>query len=430
MIDIRKLRDNPDYFKQGAEKKGVKVDIDRILSLDRERRELQTSIDSRKKELSDKSSRMKNIDGTERARLQARLKEFSKKIKQDESRLRQKQQELGEQLLYVPNPPLEDVPVGAGEDDNVEVRRVGQVPEFSFNPKDHLDLGEMHSLIDTSRGAKVSGARSYYLKNEAVLLEGALMRYALNVLADRGYTLLNTPVMVKEPCMVGSGYFPTGREEAYEIERDGLFLIGTSEVTLVSYHMNELLSEDDLPLRYASCTTCFRREAGSYGKDVRGLFRVHQFQKVEQVIICRDDYARMHRLHQELMDNAEHIVQSLGLPYRVMEMCTAEMGMGQVKKHDIECYMPGRGGYGETHSCSSFADYQSRRSGIRYKSAQGGNRYPFTLNNTAAASPRLVIAIMENYQGSDGSITVPRVLSPYMNGITRIPRSGNSQKET
>ena len=216
--------------------------------------------------------------------------------------------------------------------------------------------------------------------------------------------------------MVGTGYFPTGREESYEIERDELYLIGTSEVTLVSYHYDEILSEDELPIRYTGFTTCFRREAGSYGKDVRGLYRVHQFQKVEQVIICRDDWQEMLELHDEILSNSEIIVQNLGLPYRVVEVCTGEMGMGQVKKHDIECWMPGRGGWGETHSCSSFADYQARRSRIRYKKKDGKNAVPFTLNNTAVASPRLIIAIMENFQQEDGSVVIPDVLRPYMNG--------------
>jgi seryl-tRNA synthetase len=220
--------------------------------------------------------------------------------------------------------------------------------------------------------------------------------------------------------MVGTGFFPVGREDTYAIEKDGLFLIGTSEVTLVSFHMDEILREDDLPVRYAGLTTCFRREAGSYGKDIRGLYRVHQFQKVEQVVICRADYEEMTTHHEELLSNAEHIVQSLSLCYRVVEVCTGEMGMGQVKKHDIECWMPGRGGFGETHSCSSFADFQARRSKIRYKSSKGQNVFPFTLNNTAAASPRLLIAIIENYQNEDGSITIPEVLVPYMNGKKRI----------
>ena len=278
----------------------------------------------------------------------------------------------------------------------------------------------MHDLIDIERGVKVAGSRSYYLKNEGAMLENALMRYAMDLLVERGYTPFTTPVLVREDCMVGSGYFPAGREESYLIERDELFLIGTSEVTLVSYHQDDILAEEELPKKYAAFTTCFRREAGSYGKDVKGLYRVHQFQKIEQVVICREDYDEMQKLHYELLQNAEDIVQSLGLAYRVVEVCTGEMGMGQIKKHDIECWMPGRGGYGETHSCSSFADFQSRRSKIRYKSKEGKNLFPFTLNNTAAASPRLLVALIESFQNEDGSITVPEALVSYMNGRTKI----------
>ena len=416
MIDIRKLRENPQHFKNGARKKRIDVDVDAAVVLDRERRKLQVSIDSRKKALGEKSRLIKEKSGAEREKLQSGLKSFSKEIKEDEQKLREQESLLNTLLLAIPNPPMDDVPVGKDDNDNVEIRRVNEPPGFTFEPRDHVELGLKHGLFDIERGVKVAGSRSYYLKNEGALLENALMRYALDFLTGRGFIPVITPVIVKEECMVGSGYFPTGRDEAYAIEKDGLFLIGTSEVTLVSLHMDEILKESDLPIKYAGQTTCFRREAGSYGKDVRGLYRVHQFQKVEQVVICKNDYEEMKRIHEELLANAEHIVKSLGLCYRVVEVCTGEMGMGQVRKHDIECYMPGRGGFGETHSCSSFADFQTRRSRIRYKSADGKNLFPFTLNNTAVASPRLIIALLENFQNEDGSINIPDVLVPYMNG--------------
>ena len=421
MIDIRLLRENPDYFKEGAKKKGFDVDIDAVLELDAKRRAVQASVDRRKKELQDKSKRMKGpLSDDERRALQSELKSFSRAIKDDEAKLRELEEELKEKLLYIPNPPMDDVPVGSDESDNVELRREGKPPEFDFEPLDHLDLGLKHGLFDIERGVKVAGSRSYYLKGYGLMLENALMRYAIDVLMERGFTPFSTPVIVKEDAMIGSGYFPVGREEAYAIEKDDLYLIGTSEVTLVSYHMGEILNEEDLPLRYAGYTTCFRREAGSYGKDVRGLYRVHQFQKVEQVIICRNDEKEMLKYHNELLSNAEYIVKSLGLHYRVVEVCTGEMGLGQVKKHDIECYMPGRGGFGETHSCSSFRDFQARRARIRYKNSSGKNVYPYTLNNTAVASPRLLIAIIESYQTKDGSIKIPDVLVPYMNGLKKI----------
>ena len=420
MVDLRMLREDPDRFREGAQKKGFKVDIDGVLRCDEERRRLQAAIDRKKQDLGLKSVRMKRVEGAERSKLQEELKTFSRAIKIDEIKLRQKESELEAGLLSIPNPPLQDVPIGEDESENVEIRRWGDPPAFSFEPKDHVELGLQHDIIDIERGVKVSGTRSYYLKNEGAMLENALMRYAMDVLLKRGYTPFTTPVLVREDCMVGSGFFPTGREESYSIEKDELFVIGTSEVTLVSYHRDEILAEDDLPKKYAAFTPCFRKEAGSYGKDVRGLFRVHQFQKIEQVVICRDDYDELQRFHEELLSNAEGIMQSLELPYRVVEVCTGEMGMGQIKKHDIECWMPGRGGYGETHSCSSFADFQSRRSKLRYKSKDGTNRFPFTLNNTAAASPRQLIPIIENYQNEDGSITVPDVLVPYMNGRTKI----------
>jgi len=420
MIDMKKLRENPELFKIGAQKKGFEADIEGIIVLDKERRKIQASIDWRKKELGKKSNLIKGMAGHERGKLQAELKSFSKKIKEDEQKLKAAENERNRLLLWVPNPPMDDVPVGKDEDDNVEIKRVGEIPKFLFPCKDHVDLGLINQLFDIERGAKVAGSRCYYLKNEAVLLEIALMRYALDVLLDRGFTPVITPAFAREECMVGSGYFPVGREDSYAIERDKLYLIGTSEVTLISYHSDEILSEEELPLRYAGYTTCFRREAGSYGKDVRGLYRVHQFQKVEQVVICRNDYREMKRMHEEILTNSEDIVGNLGLCYRVVEVCTGEMGLGQVKKHDIECYMPGRGGFGETHSCSSFADFQARRSRIRFKSKNGKNDFSFTLNNTAVASPRLLIALIETYQQEDGSIGIPDVLVPYMNGKRKI----------
>jgi len=420
MVDLRQLREETERFRKGAENKGFKVNIDEVLRCDEERRRLQAAVDRRKQDLGLKSSRMKKVGDEERRKLQNELKEFSRAIKIDEIKLRQKESELEAGLLRIPNPPLENVPVGKDENENVEIRRWGDQPKFGFEPKDHVALGTAHDLFDIERGVKIAGSRSYYLKNEGAMLENALMRYAMDLLINRGYTPFTTPVIVREECMVGSGYFPVGSEEAYEIEKDRLYLIGTSEVTLVSYHRDEILPGEALPKKYAASTTCFRREAGSYGKDTRGLFRVHQFQKIEQVVICRDDFEEMKRLHEELLRNAEEIVQGLGLSYRVVEVCTGEMGMGQIKKHDIECWMPGRGGYGETHSCSSFGDFQSRRSKLRYKGADGKNRFPFTLNNTAVASPRLLIAILETCQNQDGSITVPAALVPYMNGRTKI----------
>jgi seryl-tRNA synthetase len=416
MIDIRKLREDPDYFKQGARKKAFDVDIDAALKVDSDRRKLQATIDSRKKELASKSALMKKAYESSKESLQAELKSFSRKIKEDEQKLKDYEARLNQLLLAIPNPPMDDVPVGKDEEDNVEIKRVNTIPEFPFKPRDHVELGQRHGLFDIDRGVKAAGARSYYLKGDGALLENAIMRYAIDILVDRHFIPFNTPLIVKEECMVGTGFFPVGREDTYAIEKDELFLIGTSEVTLVSFHMDEILKEEDLPIRYAGYTTCFRREAGSYGKDVRGLYRVHQFQKVEQVVICRADYDEMRAFHEELLNNAEDIVQSLGLCYRVVEVCTGEMGMGQIKKHDIECYMPGRGGFGETHSCSSFADFQSRRSRIRYKTKEGKNIFPFTLNNTAVASPRLIIAIIETFQNEDASIRIPDVLVPYMNG--------------
>jgi len=272
-------------------------------------------------------------------------------------------------------------------------------------------------MLDVPRGVKVAGSRSYFLKNKAVFLEMALCRFVMDFLSTRGFTPMIVPQLVKEKAMQGTGYFPIGYDQAYSITEDELFLIGTSEVSLVSYHQDEIIPLSDLPLRYAGVSSCYRREAGTYGKDTKGLYRVHQFQKVEQVVFCEADYEKAEALHYEILGNTEAILQALELPYRVCLACTGEIGIGQIRKHEVETWMPSREAYCETHSCSTLGDFQARRSGIRYRDANGDMRYVFTLNNTGIATPRIFIPLLENHQNSDGSITIPKALRPYMNGV-------------
>jgi seryl-tRNA synthetase len=322
-----------------------------------------------------------------------------------------------ELMLYVPAVPLEDVPLGENDVDNVEIRRVGEIPAFAFRIRDHVELGELHGMIDIPRGVKVAGSRMYFLRGKGVDLHRAVIQLALDVLKRKGFTPMVVPVLVRETAMTGTGYFPLGREETYWVNGEPpLFLVGTSEVPLVSYYAGEVLEETELPLLLAGVSECFRKEVGSAGKDTRGLYRVHQFTKVEQVVIAPADPVLSLRLHGQILSYAEEILKLLELPYRVVEVCTGDMGQGQVKKHDIETWMPSRGKYGETHSCSSFHDFQARRSGLKYRTREGDVCFCYTLNNTAIASPRILIPLLENHQREDGSIRIPEALRSYLDG--------------
>lgn len=416
MLDLDFVRNEPDRVREAARLKGIDVDVDAVLELDRRRRAAIQRVEALRAERNQVSRSIAQLQGEDRAAAIARAAEAKAELEGLEPELRQLEEELRERLLRLPNPPSDDTPAGETDADNVEIRRWGDPPRFPFTPRDHLELGRILDIIDVERAVKFAGARTYFLKNEGLLLELALMHFALDLLKARGYTPWGVPVMVRDEAMVATGYFPLGREEVYRLERDELNLIGTSEVALVSARLNETIPLGELPLRYCGISTCFRREVGSAGKDTRGLYRVHQFTKVEQVVVCRADVEESRRLHAELLQNAEDIVRALELPYRVMKVCTGDMGQGQVRKHDIETWMPSRDGYGETHSCSTFHDFQARRAGIRYVDEEGRSRYAHTLNNTAVASPRLLIPLLEVHQEEDGSVRIPEALRPYMGG--------------
>jgi seryl-tRNA synthetase len=411
MLDIAFIRENPDVVKKAAEDKRMPVDVGRLLALDGELREGGKKAEALRAERNKLSKEIPSLKGDERNALVERVRQIKEELAAFDAGSAEAKREFDDLMLRVPSVPSPDVPVGAGEEDNVEVRRVGEIRNFDFQPRDHVDLCDMHGLLDTQRGAKVSGSRFYFLKNEAVILEMAICRFVMDALHKRGFTPMTVPQLVREAAMRGTGYFPIGTDQAYKLPEDDLFLVGTSEVALVSYHQDEVL--ESLPLRYAGYSSCYRREAGTYGKDTRGLYRVHQFQKVEQVVICEADEKKAEELHYELLDNAEAVMQALELPYRVCLACTGEIGIGQTRKHEIETWMPSREAYCETHSCSTMGDFQARRSGIRYRTPEGDLRHAFTLNNTAVASPRILIPLLETYQNADGSITVPEVLRPY-----------------
>jgi seryl-tRNA synthetase len=419
MLDINFIRENPQRVKKAVKDKLMNADIDRLLELDKIIKVMSSEIDVLRGERNALSKQI-NVNSNNRNFTIKRVKEIKDILAVKEPKLNTVRDEFVQIMLTVPSVPAPEVPIGRGEDGNVEIRRWGNIPKFDFEAKDHMQLAESLDIVEVPRAVKFAGSRSYFLKNEGVLLEMALCRFVIDKLVSKGFIPMTVPLMVKESAMQGTGYFPLGYDQTYKIAEDELFLIGTSEVALVSYHQNEVLKEEELPKKYAGFSTCFRREAGTYGKDTRGLYRVHQFQKIEQVIICRNDEKEAEKLHYEILANTEEILQTLGLAYRVVLACTGEIGIGQIRKHDIETWMPSRGNYCETHSCSTMGDFQARRSNIKYRSKDGTTKFVYTLNNTGIASPRILIPLLEIYQQADGSVKIPEVLVPYMNGIKEI----------
>ena len=420
MLDIAFIRSNPDLIKEGIRKKRMKMDIDELLAVDEELRQLKSEVENLHADRNRLSKEMPKLKGEEKDRAVADVRSIKDGLGAREALLREREQQFEDLMLMVPNPPLPEVPEGESDDDNVLVRTFGEPTKFDFTPKDHLELAESLDIVDMPRAVKFAGARMYFLKNEGALLEFALFKFALDHLYSRGFQPMIVPQLVRREAMVGTGFFPLGEEDTFYVEKDGLYLIGTSEVPLVSYHLDEILNEKDLPKHYCGYSTCFRREAGSYGRDTKGFYRLHQFNKVEQVVICVNDPEVSRQEHQILLGNAESIMQALGLPHRVALACGAEIGQGQVLKHEIETWMPSRGKYSETHSCSTLHEFQSRRLKIRWRGKDGKTQYCHTLNNTAVASPRILIPLLENFQNEDGSVTIPEVLRPLMNGMERI----------
>jgi len=417
MLDINFILQNPEKIKKAARDKNLDPTIvDQLIETDKKRRQLIIEIQKVREE---KNNFEKSIKAKPDQATIEKGKDFKKKLAALEPVLRDAEKEFNLLMISIPNVPDESVPIGKSAADNVEIRKWGEIPKFDFKPKNHVELGQALDLIDFERGTKLAGFRGYCLKNEAVLLHLGVIMYALEKLTVKGLTPLVPPVLDKEFCFINTGHFPWGKKEAYETstgekKEDIRWLAGTAEVPLVSYHSGEVLNEKDLPIVYAGFSPCFRREIGSYGKDTKGMFRIHEFLKVEQVVLCKNDWKESGIWHETLLANAEELLHDLELPYRAMLMCTGEMGEPQVKKYDIETWMPGRGQYGETMSDSNMGDFQARRANIRFRSVKGKLEYPHMLNNTAIASPRILIPILENYQTKEGWVRVPKVLQKYV----------------
>ena len=428
MIDLHDLRARPDEYQAACNKKGIKFDVTQFLALDAEYRRTRSEFEAKRAEQNSVSKDIPKLKGADKEAKLSEMKQLSELVKDVAVTLKNLEEQWTRAQLLIPSIPLECVPLGKDDSENRPVRSWGEIREPSFELRDHVQLSKELDLFDIERGVKIAGARSYFLKGDGARLSHAVMSLAMDHLYRQGYTLMDPPHIVTHQAMLATGYFPGGEEMAYHLDqRDGgMHLIGTAEVPVASYHSDEILALEELPKRYAGYSPCYRREAGAYGKDTYGLYRVHQFYKVEQVVLCKADHEESLKFHYELLGNAEAVMQMLELPYRVVDVCTGDMGQGQVFKHDIEAWMPSRNSYGETHSCSSFYDFQARRLNTRYKDTSGKNVFCYTLNNTCIASPRVLIPLIENHQNSDGSITIPKALRPYMGGQELIlPKRNN-----
>ncbi|MFQ5601135.1 MAG: serine--tRNA ligase, partial [Candidatus Krumholzibacteriia bacterium] len=417
------IRAHPEEVRRAVELKRIEFDVDELLAVDAERRRLIRTTDELKAKQNRTSKQIATLQGDERTQRIREMQKLVADIKRMDQELKQHEAEFERLMLHVPNIPAAEVPAGEDESENVELRRWGTPPTFDFEFRDHVALGLQLDIMDFERASKLAGSRTYFLKGAGALLEMAVLRLALDHIQERGFVPMLVPHLVRPLAMIGTAYYPGGEEQAYRVERDNVSLIGTSEVPLTSYHASEILDEAELPKLYAGWSVCFRREAGTHGKDTRGLYRIHQFQKIEQVVICRADEEESRRWHQTILQNAEDILQMLELPYRVVNVCGGDLGRPQIQKFDLETWMPSRQSYSETHSASRFHDYQSRRLDMRYRGSDGKLHFCHTLNNTVIASPRILIPILENNQLRDGSLVVPPALRPYMNGLEKLERS-------
>jgi seryl-tRNA synthetase len=420
MLDRRFIRENPAAVKAAVQVKGIDLDVDELLRLDSVSRDLQRELDEAQTQRKSFAKEFARADEATRANLKAEHEEQDLHLRSVREQLGKVNDELQGLLLLTPMIPWTGAPVGPDDSYNVTIRTWGEKPEFDFEPKDHVELLESRGWAEFARARKVAGERAYALTGDMVMLERAMLSYALDYLIERGSTVISVPALVREEALIGTGQFPAHREETYAITADDLYLAGTAEVALVGLHSGEILDAKALPIRYAGISPCFRREAGSAGRDVRGLLRVHQFEKVEQFVICQADDEESDRWHADLLDTAEHLLEGLGLHYEVVECATGDMGAGKYRMNDINTWFPSLGRFRETHSCSSLHDWQARRASVRYRDTDGTVKFAYTLNNTAIATPRLLAALVENYQTADLKVRVPDVLRPYLGGRTEL----------
>jgi seryl-tRNA synthetase len=424
VLDIHFIREHADDVRHAIEVKQVELDLDVLLEQHQAVVRQRQALDELNRERNENAKRVPKASPEERESLIQRGRAIGGEIREAEQALREAEACLSELLLLVPNIPDPGAPIG-GEEDFAEVRRWGEPREWQPGMRDQVDLLETNGWAEFERPSRVAGARNYMLKGQAVLLEMALWRLAMDLLVSRGMTPITVPSMARESAFLGTGHFPTGRDQVYYLPDDDLYLSGTAEVLANALHAGELLNKEALPITYAAFSPCFRREAGSAGRDVRGLIRVHQFTKIEQYVLCRADREESARWFDTILGNAEAIVQALEVPYRIIMTATADMGVGKVRMWDIESWVPSEGRYRETHSCSELYDWQARRADLRYRDAESGRpKFGFTLNNTALATPRFLVPLLENHQLPDGDVAIPQALRPYLLGAETLRSVG------
>ncbi|MCK5416299.1 serine--tRNA ligase [Candidatus Parcubacteria bacterium] len=428
MLDIKYIRDNVDKVQKAAKNKNIDVDIDELIKIDKKRRKIQSQIDELRAKRNELAQIVKGGKPTNE-----QIKE-GKNIKEEIANLENKFKKIEDDyftlMVKVPTIPSDDTPIGKDESENVEIEKWGEATKFNFKPKSHIEIAKNLDLLDFERGVKVAGYRGYYVKNEAASLQMALMMFALKKLIAKGFTPMIPPTLIREYALFGSGYF-SGKtfnsevDEIYKIEnvnkdadgksvKENKFLVGTAEPSLLAYYSGETLNENQLPVKLCGFSQCYRSEIGSYGKDTKGLYRVHEFMKVEQVCFTKNNVEDSNKMHLEMVEISKEFHEALNIPYRVLSICTGDMSAGKYKMFDLEAWMPSRDSYGETGSASNFLDWQSRRLNVKYKDKEGNKKFVHMINNTAIPSPRFIIAILENYQQEDGSVVIPEVLRKYM----------------
>ncbi len=416
MLDIKFIRENKDLVSLGAKKKHIDFDVEELLSVDNKRRELILSIEKKRAEQNEVSEKMvRTKDEAEKSTMISDMKILKDGLQKEEEELKEVMKKWQTLMVSVPNIPDISVPEGLEDKDNIEIKKWGEIPKFDFEPKNHIELMTNLGMLDLERGTKVAGFRGYFLKGEAVRLQFALWQFVQDFFIKKGdFKQMMVPSLLKRELLMGTGYLPQGEEDLYKTQ-DGEYLSGTAEVATMGYYMDEIIDKKELPLKILSFSPAFRREAGSHGKDTKGILRVHEFYKFEQVVLCEAEHAESVKYHEEIERNTEEITEALELPYHVVVNCGGDLGLGQVKKYDIEVWLPSENTYRETGSASYFHDFQTRRLNIRYRDEDGKMKFAHSLNNTAL-SGRPLIMIVENYQQLDGSIKIPEVLQPYMGG--------------
>lgn len=427
MFDIKYIMENPEAIKEGMAKKGYTqkdIDVDALIALYKDIAKLKTSSQALSEEKNKLSNSIKSASAEERLAIIAKSKAIGEELKIELDKLDVEQKKYDEIMWRMPNMPSPDCPVGPDESGNKVIRKVGEIPHFNFKPRDHVELMEINDWSELDRITKVSGSRTYAIKNDLAQLELAMHMMVLDKLRQHGFTVITVPALSKEKPLYGQGYLPFSRDEIYYMPADDLYLSGTAELILNSLRADEIIPENELPILYAGFSPCFRREAGAAGKDTRGLVRVHQFMKTEQFVICKNDVKESEKWHQTLLKISEEVLQDLELPYQVLDICTGDMGAPKYRQYDLEAWVPSQNCYRETHSCSNITEWQARRTNLRYRdNADGKVKFVHTLNNTGIATPRALVPFIECHQNEDGTVNIPAKLQPYLGGKTKIGKN-------